>query len=581
MRQLQSLKRKLTILFYLIALMTVGIGIIAVSLSQSLKLQVDAMVANDLAEVRLAMSQVRLAEQLQTTVAKLENVVDDKERSTLLRELSAQWQQLLSGTQKLGSFHHSDDQTSALGEQAMMQQQMLSTLARLDELSSQALLSRLQVANLIQNLNDMQAGFVKEYRDYLGTLDEQARDAMAKGNIPALNTLLADHRINSEFLHLGERLFATLLRTTEHMPSMEINTLQRQSLRLLREMEPLVTQLNDKESANNWLAQLKHQMVGTDNLFELSRNQQKRRAVAGTHFDEHASMARLSADFFQEEFRHRDEDIRNAGLDLKRDAMAFLVLIVVAGIVYCGLIWLTNWHFIAKGIINPVIATRNAMNDIVNEKLDTVLPKADNLELQQMVSSLETLKSYAAQVKAISEIDGLTGIHNRRYFDLKLDAALARHRREHVHLGLIMFDLDYFKQFNDTYGHLAGDQCLKDVVNRIKQLLPNGSETFARYGGEEFVLLLQDYDWRALRHIAEEIRESVANLAIPHRGAPEGIATLSMGIAHLPQDQQVTAQELIATGDTALYRAKRRGKNCCEFMVVSSGYEPKPGDPLI
>ncbi|WP_338589360.1 GGDEF domain-containing protein [Shewanella khirikhana] len=578
MRPLQSLKRKLTMVFYLIFLMTVGIGFIAVSLSQSLKQQVDAMVAGDLEEVRLAMTQIRQAEQLQTTIARLQNVTEESQRHTLLGDLQAQWLLLQKGTRELIEHHPDDALRTGLNQEAMAQEVMLAKLPRLDALTKEVLQARAQMANITHNLASVQSGFTREYRAILDQQDSSAKAALDQRALPRLSQALDIHRQSAEFLYLGERLFSTLQRTTEHLSSNEINTLQRQGLRQLLEMESLALTLTDKDKAANWLSQLRHEMVGSDNLFELARNLQRRYSVAYTHLEEHALRARASADFFQGEFRRKDANIQAAGVELKRDAVAFLVLIVMAGILYCGFIWLTNWHFIAKGIIKPVIATRNAMNDIVNEKLDTELPKADNLELQQMMSSLETLKSYAAQVKAISEIDGLTGIHNRRYFDLQLAAAMATHPLGHSNLGLLLFDLDFFKQYNDCYGHLAGDACLKDVVKQVRKLLPGRGETFARYGGEEFVLLLPGSDWGNLVDMAENIRAGVEALAIPHSHSMQGIVTLSIGGALLPADVHSSAAELVAMGDKALYRAKNRGKNCSEILVMAPNALPEAMD---
>lgn len=569
-RPLQSLKRKLTMVFYLIFLMTVGIGFIAVSLSQSLKHQVDAIVAGNLEEVRLAMAQIRHAEQLQTTIARLQNIAEETQRQDLLGDLQAQWLLLQKGTRELIEHHPDDAIQNGLNREAQAQEEMLSKLPRLDLLTKELLLARTQMANITHNLAGLQSGFSREYRDTLDRQDKRAQQALARSDRTNLSDALEIHHQNAEFLYLGERLFSTLQRTTEHLSSNEINALQRQALRQLLEMDAQAAVLKDRDRANSWLSQLRHQMVGSDNLFELSRNLQRRSQVAYTHLEQHAQRAHTSADFFQNEFRRKDANIQAAGTELKRDAVAFLVLIVVAGILYCGFIWLTNWHFIARGIIKPVIATRNAMNDIVNEKLDTELPKADNLELQQMMSSLETLKSYAAQVKAISEIDGLTGIHNRRYFDLQLATAMASHPRGLSNLGLLIFDLDFFKQYNDSYGHLAGDACLKQVVSKVHSLLPRRGETFARYGGEEFVILLPGCDWGTLVDTAENIRGAVESLAIPHSHSLQGVVTLSLGGALLPADVSCDAAELITTGDQALYRAKHRGKNCSEIMVIST-----------
>ncbi|WP_372870506.1 diguanylate cyclase [Shewanella sp.] len=566
-KPLQSLKRKLTMVFYLIFLMTVGIVFIAVTISQSLKHQVDAMVSGDLEAVRLAMIQIRQAEQLQTTIAKLQNFTDERQRQDLLGDMQSQWLLLQRGTRDLIERHPDGAAAQELSQEASVQETMLTKLPRLDTLTRDLLQARRQMDNLSHNVTVLQTSFSKEYRNILTEQDTLTHQALARRDHQFLSQALENHSASVAIMYAGERLFTTLQRAATNSDAREINLLQRQGLRELLQMESLIQSLSagEQQRAANWVSQLRNEMIGQDNLFELSRNLQRRYQIVYSHLEEQSLRAQASADFFQNQFRLRDANIQVAGIELKRDAIAFLVLILVAGLLYCGCIWLTNWHFIAKGIIKPVIATRNAMNDIANEKLDTELPKADNLELQQMMSSLETLKSYAAQVKAISEIDGLTGIHNRRYFDQQLAAA----KTMTSSLGLLMFDLDFFKQFNDYYGHIAGDSCLKAVVSTVRRLVHGHGETFARYGGEEFVLLLPICDWGSLVDIAENIRLAVEELEIPHKNSKEGVVTISIGGALLPADSMMSTTELVDTADKALYLAKSRGRNCSEIILVT------------
>ena len=242
-----------------------------------------------------------------------------------------------------------------------------------------------------------------------------------------------------------------------------------------------------------------------------------------------------------------------------------MILIFCGGILYCFFIWLTSWHFIAKGIIKPVIATRDAMNAIANEKLDTQMPITDNLELQQMVSSLETLKTYAAQVKAMAETDGLTGCYNRRYLDTQIQKELSYANDHNMPLSLVMFDLDNFKQFNDQYGHVVGDQCLRQIVNAAKSILQRPTDILARYGGEEFMLLLPSSHLEDAYKIAERLRKTIIDLRIPHQNSAHfGIVTISLGVACWQPSQALDVNKLISLADEALYSAKQAGRNRTE-----------------
>lgn len=169
-------------------------------------------------------------------------------------------------------------------------------------------------------------------------------------------------------------------------------------------------------------------------------------------------------------------------------------------------------------------------------------------------------------LKTLSNLDGLTGLANRRYFDSRLAEEWEKNARLSVPVSLIMCDIDHFKAYNDTYGHLQGDDCLKKVAGTLNQLLYRPGEMAARYGGEEFVVLLPGCDLDMARQIAENIRQAVLSLAIPHAASPVGPhVTVSLGAAtQIPRETRPPT-ELIAAADSALYRAKHNGRNRVEI----------------
>jgi len=165
----------------------------------------------------------------------------------------------------------------------------------------------------------------------------------------------------------------------------------------------------------------------------------------------------------------------------------------------------------------------------------------------------------------MSLIDGLTGIANRRDFDRTVDLEWKRCRRDKLDLSLIMLDIDYFKKFNDMYGHLAGDECLKSVVEVIKLNIKRPADKAARFGGEEFILILPETDKSGAFSIAESIRKDVISLNIPHRNSPVAeMVTISAGISSVVPDTDVMIKDLIEDADKALYRAKSNGRNRVE-----------------
>lgn len=171
-----------------------------------------------------------------------------------------------------------------------------------------------------------------------------------------------------------------------------------------------------------------------------------------------------------------------------------------------------------------------------------------------------------ARLQTLSLEDGLTGIANRRNFDLTFSKAFREARRNKHTISLIICDIDYFKNFNDTYGHDAGDDCLKQIAQCINQIPNRPHDLVARYGGEEIAIILPATDIKGAKVVAETIREAVWDLSIPHSSSPtENRVTLSLGVASAIPNKACTTDELIRHADEALYRAKHEGRNKARF----------------
>ncbi len=160
--------------------------------------------------------------------------------------------------------------------------------------------------------------------------------------------------------------------------------------------------------------------------------------------------------------------------------------------------------------------------------------------------------------------DGLTGVFNRRYFDQKMDEEWKKSIALHTPVSLIMLDIDYFKKYNDTYGHQAGDECLKTVARGAKRYLQTTPGYLTRYGGEEFAVILPGMDHEEAIREAEVIRKLIISLAIDHKASPIlPTVSASLGVATLgAAEGQMTVEALIQEADQALYRAKEQGRNC-------------------
>ena len=180
----------------------------------------------------------------------------------------------------------------------------------------------------------------------------------------------------------------------------------------------------------------------------------------------------------------------------------------------------------------------------------------------QQSSLFEQLEIANHKLQRLACVDGLTQVANRRRFDEYLDAEWQRLARERQPLSLILCDLDYFKVYNDTYGHLAGDFCLQQVGRILRQALKRPADLVARYGGEEFAAILPNTDARGAVFVAETIREGVRGLKITHaRSLVNQYVTLSLGVASFVPTPNALPAQLIAQADQALYRAKAAGRD--------------------
>lgn len=172
------------------------------------------------------------------------------------------------------------------------------------------------------------------------------------------------------------------------------------------------------------------------------------------------------------------------------------------------------------------------------------------------------LRSLTTELKLLAETDGLTGLMNRRSFDVRFAEELDRSQLERRNLSLVMFDVDWFKSYNDTLGHPAGDECLRVVGRCLRMALLRDGDLAARYGGEEFVAILPNTDEPSALVVAERVCGALAELRLPHPAAPSRTVSLSAGVASYAADEtRRSAGQLLSRADEALYDAKAAGRN--------------------
>lgn len=200
--------------------------------------------------------------------------------------------------------------------------------------------------------------------------------------------------------------------------------------------------------------------------------------------------------------------------------------------------------------------------------LETTAEHADGIESQLRSSYREIgrlcreLAVANQELKRLAHCDALTGLANRRRFDQYLDRVWQQLAQNQQPLSLILCDVDFFKLYNDAYGHPAGDECLRDIACAIRQTVKRASDLVARYGGEEMAVVLPNTDATGALTLAQTIGDRIRSLRLPHEGSKVSqYVTLSLGVAcHLPQ-ANLSCDVLIADADAALYEAKRTGRD--------------------
>ncbi|MCG7588429.1 diguanylate cyclase domain-containing protein [Photobacterium sp. OFAV2-7] len=188
------------------------------------------------------------------------------------------------------------------------------------------------------------------------------------------------------------------------------------------------------------------------------------------------------------------------------------------------------------------------------------------VELEELQQQLEETNE---QLLLLSTTDGLTGLLNRRRFDEVLNEEWKRGIRSQQPLSFIILDIDHFKAYNDTYGHQAGDDCLREVARTLASVPLREMDKIARIGGEEFAIILPETDNEGAMLAAQRIRASIDELDIPHSSSlSHQHLTISVGVSTVVPDLAFSSRKLLEAADDALYEAKRRGRNCCCSMEV-------------
>lgn len=200
-------------------------------------------------------------------------------------------------------------------------------------------------------------------------------------------------------------------------------------------------------------------------------------------------------------------------------------------------------------------------DDFLQTPVSEIVLLAKVRAMLRIVAKQREIHEAHRRLKTIARLDGLTNIPNRRHFDETLAAEWKRCARAGSPLSIVISDIDFFKQFNDTYGHQAGDSCLSAVASTLNESLFRVEDMVARYGGEEFAAILPGTDTDGAHAVAERMRRSARELCIPHERGIEGLVSCSFGVASIKPSPHALPRQLLQAADAGLYAAKRAGRN--------------------
>ncbi|MDO8828306.1 sensor domain-containing diguanylate cyclase [Methylophaga sp.] len=213
-----------------------------------------------------------------------------------------------------------------------------------------------------------------------------------------------------------------------------------------------------------------------------------------------------------------------------------------------GYVWI-------RDVVHVVRKQNGEVDSLIGFMFDITERKKTEQELFKLQKELEEL----------SFKDGLTGVANRRMFDSVIETEWLKARQNKQPLSLIIIDIDFFKEYNDCYGHLQGDDCLKQVASTLNGVAARSRDFFGRFGGEEFVMLLPETDENSAWSVAERCRQSLFKKQIPHEHSKVSqLLTISLGVSTMIPSQNGDHTELIDRADKQLYQAKQKGRNCIQ-----------------
>jgi diguanylate cyclase (GGDEF)-like protein len=391
---------------------------------------------------------------------------------------------------------------------------------------------------------------------------KEAYNNNKKEHLDVMNKLIEFHDKSTE-------LSSALLSAFDENNILKINHMGRQSLTLYNELSSESQSFSPHalRVTKSWLQQIRRLLVGDTSIFTIRRTENRLTNIIDTLLNQHVSLSKEIEKESNAIATRLHLGINQSSSSLSSKLIAFSKWLIFISITCLVLVILIVWLYLGRKIFRPMEKIKNAMIKISNGNTDVELPKAENNEVGDMVLALSKLKEHVSAVTNMAQYDGLTNLFNRREFDIALNKEIRRCKREETNISLLLCDIDFFKHYNDNYGHIAGDKCLISCSKEMKLHFNRVTDLCFRYGGEEFAIIMVGLEPLQTYEMAEKLRRKIETLRIAHDYSQcADIVTISVGMVHSTPKQLGSPQDLLVEADTQLYKAKGNGRNRVEWV---------------
>jgi diguanylate cyclase (GGDEF)-like protein len=555
-----KIRTKLVVTFSIIAITTIGTLGVALYFLADVNRRFDTMAQDHIAALELTLKTTDSTHQNVSTLDKI-SAIDQADQPYLFDSLDKQWGDIVVQIETLFSLRPAFSQNLILeiDNIALLRNQLPMFRRVSDDLLATQINRHKTRQGVIEHDNRIRTWLAEQIdQSQQSVTSHTERDRLKIDQY--INRTGALFQLYNDIGILSSGLMATF----DQNDLVQLNQKARDALYLYRKVyqESQSQSINGRSYPSQWLEDIKPLIIGTQSVFNERRRQLRLKNVLRTLLQKHESLSLRIIEETNIIAKQMREVITRDTNDLGLQLDLYRRILVVSTAISLITIALIVWLLVGRQIISPIIKTRKSMIEISQGNIEAIIPTAANDEIGDMLVALKKLREFVVQVDNLAQYDGLTQLYNRGHFDKALNDEIRRCKRENSSLSLLMCDIDYFKNYNDGYGHLAGDNCLKICGHIIKSEFNRITDQCCRYGGEEFAIIMYGTDRHSAYNMASKLCDIIRSLQLKHEYSKcADVITFSIGIVSATASELSNTVEIIGSADKALYQAKSQGRN--------------------